>query len=187
MPPLLEKMAALQHLESGQVVKVHLRFHEPFWIDRLPNGARELGFTISFDSPFPTFWDQHPLHRAILTGWAGGPAAVRLLALNHEEIQAVAIASVAQTFDVSESFVALRCVECLWHRWHDDPFSRGPYSYPAVGGLEAAKVLARPVANTLFFAGEATDSHGHNGTVHGAIISGQRAATEILTSLGGRD
>jgi monoamine oxidase len=34
---------------------------------------------------------------------------------------------------------------------------------------------------TLFFAGEATDFSGHNGTLHGAIGSGQRAATELLS------
>jgi len=37
------------------------------------------------------------------------------------------------------------------------------------------------VANTLFFGGEATNSDGHSGTVHGAIATGYRAADEILT------
>jgi len=45
---------------------------------------------------------------------------------------------------------------------------------------------ARPVANTLFFAGEATDIGGHNGTVHGAIASGRRAATEIAQAVADR-
>jgi len=39
--------------------------------------------------------------------------------------------------------------------------------------------LAEPIGGKLFFAGEAT-SVGHIGTVHGAIQTGQRAATEIL-------
>jgi monoamine oxidase len=43
--------------------------------------------------------------------------------------------------------------------------------------------LASPIDNTLFFAGEATDTTGHNGTVHGAIASGRRAAKEILHGL----
>jgi monoamine oxidase len=38
--------------------------------------------------------------------------------------------------------------------------------------------------DTLFFAGEATDTTGHNGTVHGAIASGHRAANQILRTLG---
>jgi monoamine oxidase len=49
-----------------------------------------------------------------------------------------------------------------------------------VGGAEAAQLLAEPVADTLFFAGEATNFEGHNGTVNGAISSGRRAAEEVL-------
>ncbi|MDQ2936691.1 MAG: FAD-dependent oxidoreductase [Acidobacteriota bacterium] len=51
-----------------------------------------------------------------------------------------------------------------------------------MNGLEAQQTLARPLDNTLFFAGEAT-SVGHIGTVHGAIESGHRAAKEVLASL----
>jgi monoamine oxidase len=67
-----------------------------------------------------------------------------------------------------------------FHDWQNDPFSRGAYSYDAVGWDGAQQTLATPVENTLFFAGEATDTTGHNGTVHGAIASGRRAAREIL-------
>jgi monoamine oxidase len=70
-----------------------------------------------------------------------------------------------------------------FHDWQNDPFSRGAYSYGAVGSDGAQEALACPLENTLFFAGEATDTIGHNGTVHGAIASGRRAATEILHGL----
>jgi monoamine oxidase len=43
--------------------------------------------------------------------------------------------------------------------------------------------LAKPIANTLFFAGEATDITGYNGTVHGAMASGQRAAEQIIRAI----
>jgi hypothetical protein len=36
-----------------------------------------------------------------------------------------------------------------------------------VGGIGAPAALARPIARTLFFAGEATDTEGATGTVHG--------------------
>jgi monoamine oxidase len=49
-----------------------------------------------------------------------------------------------------------------------------------VNGLEAQATLARGVEDTLFFAGEAMNSEGHIGTVHGAITTGLRAAQEIL-------
>ena len=67
-----------------------------------------------------------------------------------------------------------------FHDWQSDPFSRGAYSYGRVGADGAQEALASPVENTLFFAGEATDTTGHNGTVHGAIASGIRAAHEII-------
>jgi len=42
--------------------------------------------------------------------------------------------------------------------------------------------LAAPIENTLFFAGEATETDGYSGTVHGAIRSGLRCAKEVLAS-----
>jgi monoamine oxidase len=48
-------------------------------------------------------------------------------------------------------------------------------------GNGAQRALALAVQDTLFFAGEATDTTGHHGTVHGAIASGMRAVREILS------
>ncbi|HEX4961841.1 MAG TPA: FAD-dependent oxidoreductase, partial [Thermoanaerobaculia bacterium] len=59
------------------------------------------------------------------------------------------------------------------------------YSYPRVGGAEAGRRLARPVEGTLFFAGEATDTEGSNGTIEGALASGLRAAKQAASALGG--
>ena len=64
--------------------------------------------------------------------------------------------------------------------WSGDPFSRGAYSYVTVGGSGASKRLARPVQDTVFFAGEHADREERNGTVHGAIASGQHAAGRLL-------
>jgi hypothetical protein len=51
--------------------------------------------------------------------------------------------------------------------WRAEPFSRGAYSCSswAIG----ANGLAAPVANTVFFAGEATDTEGNCGTMQGAM------------------
>ncbi len=67
------------------------------------------------------------------------------------------------------------------HDWLSDPFSRGAYSYVTVGGQKARQELAAPLHDTLFFAGEATDSEG--GTVTGALHSGSRVAHEVHKSL----
>jgi monoamine oxidase len=67
----------------------------------------------------------------------------------------------------------------LVHDWRRDPFARGAYSYVLVGGEGARETLAGPIADTLFFAGEATDTE-EAGTVAGALRSGARAARQIL-------
>jgi monoamine oxidase len=66
--------------------------------------------------------------------------------------------------------------------WGRDPWSLGAFSYPRVGALWAVPVWAEPIADTVFFAGEATN----NGpaSVHGAMGSGFRAADEVLEALG---
>jgi monoamine oxidase len=68
----------------------------------------------------------------------------------------------------------------LVHDWQADPFARGGYSYVRVGGTGAREELAAPLEDTLFFAGEATDTE-QSGTVGGALASGQRAARELLS------
>jgi monoamine oxidase len=71
-----------------------------------------------------------------------------------------------------------RLVVASWrHDWSRDPFARGAYAYVLAGGGDPGAELARPVARTLFFAGEATADDA--GTVEGAIASGERAARQV--------
>jgi hypothetical protein len=49
--------------------------------------------------------------------------------------------------------------------------------------LDLPKLLAAPVEETLYFAGEATVSDALTGTVFGAFASGLRAAEEFLREL----
>ena len=51
---------------------------------------------------------------------------------------------------------------------------------PAWAAARRATSWPSPIDGTLFFAGEATESDGDNGTVHGAIASGRRAARRAL-------
>jgi monoamine oxidase len=66
--------------------------------------------------------------------------------------------------------------------WRADEFARGSYSYARPGHAGDRAVLAAPVDNRVFFAGEATSPNFFS-TVHGAYESGLRAAEEALASL----
>src|SRR5882757_7166919 len=68
-------------------------------------------------------------------------------------------------------------------RWAHDPFARGSYSHALPGHAGDRALLAAPVDGRLFFAGEATSPEFFS-TAHGARDSGERAAEEVLASVG---
>jgi monoamine oxidase len=69
--------------------------------------------------------------------------------------------------------------------WSSEPHIRGGGSYLKAGGTNQHRLdLALPVNDKVFFAGEATDSNGEFGTINGALLSGERAALEVIQSLG---
>ncbi|HEU4829456.1 MAG TPA: NAD(P)/FAD-dependent oxidoreductase [Gemmatimonadales bacterium] len=176
-PPLMEVRAAARLLEMGAVIKLGLEFREAFWqsIDPL----REVLFLHGFGQPFPTWWTALDPAEARLTGWAGGPAAVRLAAAGRDELVAAGVASLAGTIGLSRSEIADQLVDSYFHDWNGDPLARGAYSYVGVGGLHAHETLSRPIEGTIHLAGEACAGHGLNATMDGAIESGRRAADSI--------
>ncbi len=70
--------------------------------------------------------------------------------------------------------------------WTKDEFIKGGVSYPLVGTANAdRKDLSLPLADKLYFAGEATDIEGDSGTVSGALNSAVRVVEEIVKSIRG--
>jgi len=172
-PRLRQKERAVEKLEVGHVVKIVFRFRERFW-DPTCN------FVHTMDPFLPTWWTTAPARSTLLTGWAGGHAADRLLAAN--DIAGRALQSLASSFMVNRRKIDSLLDSVHMHNWQADPFSRGAYSYAGVGGEGAHNSLAKPVAGTIFFAGEATTAE-ETGTVAGAITTGRRAAKQLLAAL----
>lgn len=76
-------------------------------------------------------------------------------------------------------------VEVLWQAaadWAGDPYAGAAITRRGAAGVH--RTLAAGLDNTLFFAGEATAEPEAVGTVHGAFLSGERAALEVAASLG---
>ena len=183
------KQWAIEQLAVGNVIRINLMFRERFWEDAKvwdEHGAgisfRNAGFFHCPEAAIPTWWTQLPLRAPLLVGWAGGPAADRLR--SEGALVDQAITSLSLILNCSSAEIQNQLEASYVHDWHDDPFSRGAYSYVPVNGLEAQQVLSQPLDGKLFFAGEATCA-GHVGTVHGAIQSGQRAARELLNTESG--
>ena len=182
LPP--DKQAALRKLAMGKVVRVTLCFRESFWQDLRPGrgekALEQLSFLFSPDEFFPTWWTQMPEPLPIITGWAPAGSAEKLAGLDYDRIIERAVDSLGSVLGLERSPLESQLSAAYFHDWDADPCSCGAYSYVKAGGEGSQAVLAAPVREVLFFAGEATDTSGHNGTVHGAIASGRRAAREII-------
>lgn len=185
-PPLpRQKTDSMDKLEMGEVVRVVLRFRHRFWdaISPTPQNdgtLSDMSFLLSQDEGFPTWWTTMPEKVPLLTGWAPFRSAQRLSRSTLSTVVDESLAALARIARISLEKLRDELENAYFHDWQSDPFSRGAYSYGKVGAREALEVLAAPIEHTLFFAGEATDTTGHNGTVHGAIASGYRAAAQIL-------
>jgi monoamine oxidase len=179
------KVSALDQLEMGNVIRIVLWFRERFW-DRLPVGSStnssDMSFLLSDDEWFPTWWTSMPKKLPIITGWGPFLCAEKLSGQGREFVVERSLQTLGRLLNVDHRMLRRGLRDAFFHDWQNDPFSRGAYSYGKVGSDGAQEELASPVADTVFLAGEATDTTGNNGTVHGAIASGYRAASQILES-----
>jgi monoamine oxidase len=179
-PQPTQNLQAARQLCLGQVVRIVMRFRKPVWTENAE--FAEAGFLLSKAPVFPTWWSTLPVRVPVLTAWSAGPKADALAALDRADVIARALTHLAQITGISEYRLKAELEQAYMHDWATDPFSRGAYSYVPKGASDARRRLAAPVENTLFFAGEAAEFEGHAATVHGAIISGRRAAKQVLAA-----
>ncbi len=196
-------VAQARRLRMGQATRFTMLFRESWWQRSRALDAealRTLNFLFTPRRMPPVWWTSsqppaamtgrppaaltgQPL--AALTGWIGGPRAATLAGRSAEDLGREACALLARVFAVEEPVVRAALLSVHTHDWAADPYSLGAYSYVPVGAIDAPAKMAEPQANTLYFAGEHTDITASWGTVHAAIRSGLRAATQILEAFGG--
>ncbi len=178
------KQDAFQNVGMGAGMKALFKFSQPFWED-LDGLVSNLG-SIYGNNDVPEIYVSSygkgniPVITASINGFKAeqfstmGSGAAGTILANFDNIFAagnVASSSLLQ----NGSYIM---------DWSKEPFIKGAFSYPKVGGsLIFRKELASPVGEQLYFAGEATHFEGHSGTVHGAIESGIRVALEIEDSI----
>src|SRR6185312_357637 len=120
-----------------------------------------------------------PFGQPCIEGFFGGRFAK---ALEDAGDGAIAAAAIDEIVSFLGSDFRRKLKPLTESRWAHDPFARGSYSHALPGHADKRAVLAAPVDDRLFFAGEAT-SPSFFSTAHGARDSGERAADEILAIL----
>ncbi|HEX6495848.1 MAG TPA: NAD(P)/FAD-dependent oxidoreductase, partial [Acidobacteriaceae bacterium] len=164
-------LAAADRMEPGSVRRLVLVFRTPFWMPKMR-------FLFAPGMTPATFWAQPPGNLPMLVAWAGGPKADA--AADPEQFHIQGLRSLERIFSLAPQSLDAELRNWYMHDWQRDPWTLGAYSYAPVGAADCSAIMAEPVQNTLFFAGEHTDVTGHWGTVHGALRSGLRAARQVL-------
>jgi monoamine oxidase len=171
-------------LRMGTVRRFTLLFHERFWASVPPQPAMDqLSFLFANEEMPPVWWTPHPETSNTITAWVGGPRSAVFSEMPSKSLTQTVCTSLAKILSLDPSHVKSLLLACETHDWQADPYALGAYSYIAKGGLEAPAQMTQPISDTLFFAGEHTDTTGHWGTVHAAIRSGLRAATQVLATI----
>ena len=169
---------------AGILGKLYLRFPQRFWPER-PKWFGRLPDSPERRGTFNTWVNhQEETGRPILLSFTNGETAARLdRSASDAEVKDVAMDTLRKMFGN-----AIPEPEAMvYPRWLSDPWSRGGYSYPAVGSAaEDRTEHARPLARRVFFAGEATEPVEY-GTVHAALWSGEQTAEAIFRAVTGFD
>jgi CubicO group peptidase (beta-lactamase class C family)/monoamine oxidase len=166
-----EKQEAIELLDMGVLNKTYLLFDEVFWDEDVE--------VIAFVSEQKGYWSEtinlYPyIEEPVLMMFNAGEYGEEIEAKSDEVILNEALGVLETMYgevpELKDSIIT---------RWSQDEWTGGSYSYLPKGVDSIVyEQLADPVNDRLFFAGEATHSK-HPSTVHGAFLSGQRAADEI--------
>jgi monoamine oxidase len=182
-----------KRLVMGAAVRVILLFRKRFWIEQpryskqpeIDRELKRLSFLLTPSELPTTWWTPMPHETSLLTAWTGGPKAMSLLSKSGGSGKALlnqCLTTLAKVFELSLADLEKLLVSWHVHDWQADEYSRGAYSFVPAGALDAPERMTHPVEDTLYFAGEHTDTSGHWGTVHAALAAGALAAGRILSS-----
>jgi monoamine oxidase len=173
-PPLPDKLAAAAGLPLGVDDKLFISL-----LGSVAGIESDIYLVGSTSSRETMSYQVRPLGRPAIYCFFGGRFAAALERVGQAAMFSFAAGELASLFgnDIRRQLAPLAATA-----WLQDPWARGSYSYALPGHAEDRAVLAAPVDNRLFFAGEATSPNFFS-TAHGAYISGLAAAEAALASL----
>jgi monoamine oxidase len=175
------KRAAIQHMGMGQNAKIHVQVDRKTWPRLGYNGSTYTDwnrFCVAWDDSVPLGPHGRP---AILLGFPGGSTG--------EDTLTGAAHGKAPARDVHWFLNQIEPIfpgtKAAWSgiayedHWSADPWHRGAYSYYRTGQYTTIAGIEQVPQGRIHFAGEHTDVN-QQGFLEGAVVSGQRAAREIL-------
>lgn len=171
------KQTAINKLGMGLLNKCYLRFPYIFWNDNVDwinyiPAVEQYGHWAEWVS------FARPSGQPILLGFNAAAFGHEIESWSDNQIIDSAMATLKKMYgeDIPNP------TDWSITRWGSDPYAKGAYSCNVLGSTPQMRIdLASNVNGRLFFAGEATEKQYFQ-TVHGAYLSGLRAADEVLAN-----
>ncbi|PRP89413.1 monoamine oxidase [Planoprotostelium fungivorum] len=173
-----EKTRVIKKRGFGLINKVFLEFTEAFWE---PCGCW-ISYSCDNRRESATFCNLnfYGHKKNILCAFYLGQAAKEIEIESEDETTRRALDVLSMHWGEKVEKTFLRAVRTAWY---SDPQALGAYSFTATDDVaNDIEELARPLEWGVFFAGEATETH-HFSTAHGALMSGEREATNVYQFL----
>jgi monoamine oxidase len=163
-------LAALHGLPLGLANKLFFGVRDA--VPELPEDSHVLG---AIDRVRTGSYLVRPQGRPVISAYFGGTLARELEAAGREAMAAFARDELAQIFGHR---IQSRLDVIASSAWAGDPFARGSYSFALPGHAGDRAILAMPLDDRVYFAGEACSPHDFS-TAHGAYLSGLAAADAV--------
>jgi len=173
-PAIPDYIKAANDIGWGTVIKTILHFKTPFW----EKHTQQMAFLFG-ETPIPTWWTQSPARVNVLTGWLGGPPSAAYIAQTGEQLLELSISSLASLCNETPATLREQLLSSYIANWAADPHVAGGYSYGTPATPAAQALLNTPIADTIYFAGEALYDGASPGTVEAALSTGMAVAAKI--------
>jgi monoamine oxidase len=171
-PALPDKIAAAAVLPLGLADKLYLGLDGA---EEFPKDSHLYG---AVDSMRTASYHLRTFGRPLIEVYFGGRFARELEAQGEGAFASFAIGQLASLLGEG---MRKRLHPIAATAWGRDPYARGSYSHAMPGHADARSVLAAPVDERLFFAGEACMVNDFS-TAHGAYRSGVAAAEAVIAA-----
>jgi monoamine oxidase len=185
-PPLSKlKIEGTNAFSMGNFTKLFLQFEENFWSGRgrqwlVANSERNSKDGIRNPMEFHDLGSLIEGSNVLFT-YVDGPDTQEWSTMTDEEATNALVDLLQKHFP---NIVLPKVTSFYMTRHYADAFMRGAYTVTKVGVTNKEfDDMVEPHQGKVFFAGEHTCS-AFQGYVHGGILSGRRAAAEVLTAMG---
>ncbi len=171
--PAPARSILVDRLRPGRSLKIHLVYERPFWRDEGLSGE-----AVSCVPPISATFDCTPASgaHAVLLGFVRGRQADAIAKLDENARRSALLEAVAVLFG-PEGRKPLALLETAWAQ---QPWAGCCHTLFPPGALTSSSLgaLREPVGR-VHWAGTETSEHRH-GYIEGAVLAGERAASEVL-------